>query len=136
MAKKLEPGLAGSHEAIVTEAMLASNVGSGTVSVFSTAMLVALLEGTAVALVQDALEEGQTTVGTAISVSHTAATPLGMKVRFFAELKAISPNGKGLTFRVRAEDEAGSIGEGSHERVIVNKEKFETRTLAKRQREA
>ena len=83
------------------------------------------MEGTAVASVQDALEEGQTTVGTRVDVAHLAATPCGMKVRFVTELTAISPNGKGLTFNVAAYDETGLIGEGVHERVVVNKEKFE-----------
>jgi fluoroacetyl-CoA thioesterase len=131
MSTKLVPGICKTTEITVTDAMLACNVGSGLVSVFSTAMMVAWMEGTAVALVQDALEAGQTTVGTGIDVTHVSATPLGMKVRFTAELTAVSHNGKGLSFKVAAHDEAGLIGEGTHERVVVNKEKFETRTMAK-----
>lgn len=68
------------------------------------------------ASVQDALEDGQTTVGTRVNVAHLAATPCGMKVRFVTELTAVSPNGKGLTFNVAAYDETGLIGEGVHER--------------------
>lgn len=131
MSNNLAPGMKGTTETIVTEAMLASAVGSGKVCVFSTAMMVAWMEGTAVDVVQPSLEEGQTTVGTGISVSHVAATPLGMKVRFTAEVTAVSPNGKGLSFNVAAYDETGLIGEGTHERVVVNKDKFESRTRDK-----
>lgn len=70
-------------------------------------------------------------MGTRVDVSHLAATPSGMKVRFFAELTAVSSNGKGLTFRVEAHDETGLIGQGVHERVVVNKEKFESRVRTK-----
>lgn len=131
MKKTLEAGLKGASEIIVSEDLLADRIGSGLVSVYSTAMMIAGMEGTAVATVQDALEEGQTTVGTRVNVAHLAATPCGMKVRFTAELTAVSPNGKGLTFKVEAHDEAGLIGEGLHERVVVHKEKFESRTQAR-----
>lgn len=131
MSNTITPGMNGTSETTVTEAMLASTVGSGKVSVFSTAMMVAWMEGTAVDVVQPSLEDGQTTVGTGISVSHVAATPQGMKVRFTAEVTAVSPNGKGLSFKVAAYDETGLIGEGTHERVVVNKDKFESRTRDK-----
>lgn len=131
MKKTLEAGLKGASEITVSEDLLADRIGSGLVSVYSTAMMIAGMEGTAVATVQDALEEGQTTVGTRVNVAHLAATPCGMKVRFTAELTAVSPNGKGLTFKVEAHDEAGLIGEGLHERVVVHKEKFESRTQAR-----
>ncbi len=131
MNNTITPGMNGTAETTVTEAMLASTVGSGKVSVFSTAMMVAWMEGTAVDVVQPHLEEGQTTVGTGINVSHVAATPQGMKVRFTAEVTAVSPNGKGLSFKVAAYDETGLIGEGTHERVVVNKDKFESRTRDK-----
>ena len=130
----LHIGLTGSRDATVTADMLASNVGSGTVAVFSTAMLVALLEGTAVNLVQELLDDGQTTVGTAINITHIAATPQDMEVHFFAELTGISANGKGLTFKVWARDAVDTIAEGSHQRVIVNKKTFEAKTVAKGQR--
>ena len=133
MSNTLTPGMSGTSETTVTEAMLACTVGSGTVSVFSTAMMVAWMEGTAVDVVQAKLEDGQTTVGTGITVSHVAATPLGMRVRFAAELTAVSANGKGLSFKVAAYDEAGLIGEGTHERVVVDREKFESRARAKGQ---
>lgn len=131
MKKKLEPGLSGTLEITVSEAMLACNVGSGLVDVFSTAMMIAWMEATAVATVQEILDHqglGMTTVGTNVDISHMAATPCGMKVIFTAELVGMSSNGKGLTFKVSARDEVGLIGEGLHERVVVHKEKFESRT--------
>lgn len=131
MKAALQPGLKGQTEITVSKELLASEVGSGLVTVYSTAMMIAGMEGTAVASVQGVLEEGQTTVGTRVNISHLAATPCGMKVRFATELTAVSPNGKGLTFSVAAYDEAGLIGEGVHERVVVNKEKFESRTRDK-----
>ena len=131
MKTALQVGLKGQSETVVGKELLASEVGSGLVTVYSTAMMIAGMEGTAVASVQDALEDGQTTVGTRVNVAHLAATPCGMKVRFVTELTAVSPNGKGLTFNVAAYDEAGLIGEGVHERVVVNKEKFQSRTRDK-----
>lgn len=131
MKKKLEPGLSATSEITVSESMLACNVGSGLVEVFSTAMMIAWMEATAVAAVQGVLDHeglGMTTVGTKVDISHMAATPCGMKVTFNAELVGMSSNGKGLTFKVSARDEVGLIGEGLHERVVVHKEKFESRT--------
>ncbi|WP_297825253.1 thioesterase family protein [uncultured Desulfovibrio sp.] len=133
MKAALQTGVKGQSEITVSKELLASEVGSGLVTVYSTAMMIAGMEATAVASVQDLLEEGQTTVGTRVDVAHLAATPCGMKVRFTTELTAVSPNGKGLTFAVAAHDEVGLIGEGVHERVVVNKEKFESRTRDKGQ---
>lgn len=132
MNEKLKPGLRGQSEIVVTEDLLANSVGSGLVSVLATVMMIAGMEGTAVDTVQPVLEEGYTTVGTHVDVSHEAATPLGMKVRFMAELLEVSANGKGLTFHVEAHDENGLIGQGTHKRVVVHKERFESRTSAKK----
>ena len=134
MKMELKAGLKGEQELAVTESQLARTVGSGQVAVFATPMMIAGIEGTAAASVQDALEEGQVTVGTLINMTHVAATPPGMKVRFVTELTSVSPNGRSLVFHVAAYDEAGLIGEGSHERVVVWKEKFEARALAKREK--
>lgn len=131
MKAELRVGITGTSEITVTKELLADHIGSGLVTVFSTAMMIAHMEGTAVATVQGCLDEGITTVGTMVNITHLAATPCGMKVRFEAELLEISPNGKGLTFRVTAHDEAGRIGEGTHGRVIVHREKFESRTQAR-----
>lgn len=132
MNEKLKPGLRGQSEFVVTEERLANSVGSGLVSVLATVMMIAGMEETAVATVQPALDKGYTTVGTHVDVSHEAATPLGMKVRFTAELLEVSANGKGLTFHVEAHDENGLIGRGTHRRVVVHKERFENRTRSKK----
>lgn len=124
-------GTQGHSELTVTEELLANKVGSGLVAVYATPMMIAGIEGTAAASVADELAEGQTTVGTHIDVSHVAATPPGMKVRFQTELVAIAPNGKVLTFAVEVYDEAGLIGKGTHDRALVDKQKFESRTMAK-----
>ena len=83
----MEIGTKGTAELTVTEELLANKVGSGLVAVYATPMMIAGLEGTAAASVADALEPGQTTVGCRMNVSHVAATPAGMKVRFETELK-------------------------------------------------
>lgn len=130
--ENLKPGLVYEFSRMVEDKDLASNVGSGIVSVFSTAMMVAGMEEAAVACVQSQFPEGYTTVGTHLDISHKASTPLGMAVKFRAVLTAISPNGKGLTFDVQAWDEVGEIGEGKHMRVIVEQKGFEEKTRNKR----
>ena len=131
MERALRPGIRGEMMHQVEPRHLASEVGSGLVSVFSTAMMIAGMEATAVESVQGLLAPGETTVGVHVDVAHKAATPLGMQVRFTSELLEVSANGKGLTFRVEARDEAGIIGEGLHRRVVVEKDKFEARAKAK-----
>lgn len=128
----LTTGMKGSRELTVTEDLLANKVGSGLVAVYATPMMIAGIEGTAAGSVADALDEGKTTVGIQMNVSHVAATPAGMKVRFETELTEIAPNGKVLTFRVAAYDEAGLIGEGTHQRAIVDKARFEAKAQAKK----
>ena len=113
----------------VTEEMLAKNVGSGTVSVFSTPELVLLLEKTALLALDGKLEAGNTTVGSGLDVTHLAATPIGMIVTCTA--KVVSVDGRKLTFEVTAEDEQESIATGIHIRFIVDAEQFQARADAK-----
>ena len=112
----MEIGIKGSYSHRVTEAQLANRVGSGLVAVFATPMMIAGIEKTAAESVQPYVGEGKTTVGTRVDVTHEAATPCGMEVRFETELTEISANGKLLTFRVAAYDAAGLIGQGTHQR--------------------
>lgn len=128
----MEAGIKGHYEFTVTEEQLAVNVGSGIVRVLATPMMVAAIEKTASESVAPRLAEGSTTVGTKIDVTHCAATPAGMKVHVETELTAVSPNGRGLTFHVAAYDEKGLIGEGTHERVVVYKDRFEQKAEAKK----
>ena len=114
----------------VEESKLACNVGSGAVEVFATPMMIALIEKCAAACVQDELPEGDATVGTLINVSHVAATPVGMKVSATATVTAVE--GRKICFSVKAEDECGLIGEGTHERVIIHIDRFNDKAKAKK----
>lgn len=126
----ISPGLIGEAKVSVTEANTAAAVGSGGVAVFATPMMIALMEKAALQAVQPHLGEGETTVGTLVNVSHTAATPLGMAVRAVARLERVE--GRRLFFTVEAFDEVEKIGEGTHERAVVNLERFTARTAQKR----
>ncbi|MBS7273697.1 MAG: thioesterase family protein [Bacteroidales bacterium] len=125
----LEPGLKGRQETVVTEDLLARNIGSGLVKVYATAMMIALIEKAAVYSVEPYLEEGQGTVGTHVNVSHCSATPLGMKV--WAETELIEIDRRKLVFKVAAYDERGLIGEGLHERFIIDNERFQAKADSK-----
>lgn len=125
----LEAGLKGQQEIIVTEEVTAKQVGSGTLPVFATPAMISLMENTAYKSVADYLEEGCGTVGTLMNVSHIAATPVGMKVTCETEL--VKVDGRALTFTVKAYDECGLIGEGTHERFIIVEEKFLAKTNGK-----
>lgn len=125
----IEVGLKGRAETVVTEQNTAAAVGSGLVPVFATPYMIALMEGAAVNATTSALEPGQGTVGTLLHVSHDAATPIGMRV--WAEATLTEVDRKRLTFEVVAYDEAGVIGKGTHERFIIDTEKFLAKTKAK-----
>ena len=100
----------------------AKEVGSGSLLVYATPCMVALMEGAACEAIQEALSDSQTTVGTELNIQHISATPVGLEVR--AEAEVIAVDGKVITFEVKAFDEAGEIGKGTHKRVIVNTQKF------------
>lgn len=124
-------GIKGHQETTVTQANVAVNVGSGAVKVFSTPSMVALLEKTALLSVAPYLEEGQSTVGTAINVTHISATPEGMLV--CADSEVIEVDRRRIVFKVKAYDKVGVIGEGTHERFIIDIDKFTARAEAKKQ---
>ena len=124
-------GIRGEKKFVVTEDRLASRVGSGIVNVFATPSMIAEIENTAAMSVQPELEEGKTTVGTSVNVSHVAATPQGMEVRIETELVEVAPNGRAMTFRVSCFDEAGLIGEGTHMRAVVDRARFEAKAQGK-----
>lgn len=126
---RLEPGLKGEQAIIVADEHTAPHVGSGVVPVLATPVMVNLLEAAALAAVEKLLPAGYQTLGTVLNVRHFAATPVGLEVRAFAELTAIE--GRTLTFALRAEDEIEAIGEGTHDRVVVNVARFEKRVKEK-----
>jgi len=127
----LNPGIKGHQEITVEEKDLAIHVGSGTVHVLATPMMIANMEYPWAASVEGLRGGGKTTVGVKVDVSHVAATPKGMKVTFDAELLEVSANGKILTFHVEAHDECGLIGEGTHQRAVVDRVRFDEKTQAK-----
>ncbi len=126
----MEIGAVASITVEVNKSNVAGNLGSGDVDVFATPSMVATMEHAAAKCVEKFLQEGQTTVGTYIAVSHIAATPIGMQVICYAEL--VSSEGKTLEFRVWGEDEYGPIGEGTHTRAIIHRERFLERVQAKK----
>lgn len=125
----MEIGITGVQTLTVTEDKTAKALGSGELAVFATPCMIALMENTAYKSVQPFLAEGQGTVGTLLNVRHVAATPVGMEVR--CETKLVEIDRKRLVFEVRAFDACGLIGEGSHERFIVDNQKFMQKTTAK-----
>lgn len=122
-------GLTGKAESQVVMENTAMRVGSGSVPVFATPMLVALMENAAINALADKLSPGQTTVGTVVEVKHLAATPIGMVVRAEAELTAVE--GSRLTFRVEAYDQKEKVGEGTHQRFILEHTRFLRKVEAK-----
>lgn len=127
----LKSGIRGVQELKVDESNSAKTVGSGTLGVLATPAMIALMEKTAWMSVQDELDDGCGTVGTLLNVTHDAPTPLGMTVRCESELIEVS--GRKLVFRVEAFDEVGKIGGGTHERFIVQNEKFQSKADKKGQ---
>lgn len=127
--KKLRIGLKTEVKAIVDDNMLASYFQSGLLDVFATPSMIAFMERAALQCVEPYLEEGYTTVGTKVDISHIASTPKGMEIIAKAEL--IEIEGRRLLFKVEAYDSVEKIGEGFHERFIVNKEKFIQKTYQK-----
>ena len=124
-------GIKGSADLLVTERLTAKEVGSGTVAVLATSMMIALMEKTCLLSVRSFLDEGQDTVGTQVHVSHTAATPVGMRVYCDSEL--IEIDRRRLVFRVTARDDAGVVGEGTHERFVIDTERFQAKAIARNQ---
>ena len=125
----LSTGIKGEKSVKVVYENTAAALGSGLLEVFATPAMIALMENTACSSVAGELGEGEGTVGTLLNVKHLSATPVGMTVRCESEL--IEVDRKRLVFDVKAYDDAGLIGEGIHERFIINNEKFMSKTQAK-----
>ncbi len=122
-------GIKGRAETVVTHANTAQAACSGALAVFGTPFLCALMEEAAWKSIAPYLEEGQSTVGTKLNISHDSATPVGMKV--WAESEVTEVDGKRLVLKVVAYDEKGRIGQGTHERFIVTDERFLAKTAKK-----
>ncbi len=107
----------------------AQEVGSGSLLVYATPCMVALMEGAACEAIEEAMDETKTSVGTELNIQHLSATPVGLEVR--AEALVTAVEGKTITFEVHAYDEAGEIGRGTHKRVIIPTQKFLDKAYAK-----
>ena len=130
MEYNLRIGMKAEKTELVTNDNTAMKYGSGGVAVYATPAMVGLMEGTCLAAVDPHLPEGMATVGTNLNIKHLAATPVGMRVRAIAELTEIA--GKKLSFTVKAYDDKELIGEGTHERYIIDLEKFLQKNEAKK----
>lgn len=118
----LQPGLSQELTFSVTPELTAKAVGSGTLEVLATPILIARMEQAAWTAVSPALEAGSGTVGTLMNVKHLSPTPVGMSVTCRAELTEVE--GRRLVFRVTAWDAAGPVGEGVHERAVIQNDRF------------
>lgn len=128
----LEAGIKGRKELVVTNELTAKEYASGDALVYATPALIALAEGTALESVKPYLEDGRSTVGTNVNISHLAATPVGMKVWCESELTEVDR--RRLVFRIDVYDECGKVAEGTHERFIIDSGKFQAKAEAKLQR--
>ena len=126
---QLPTGLTGIAELVVAEQHTAPRIGSGRIHVLATPVMINLIEAAALAAVEQSLPEEHQSLGTRLDISHIAATPVGMRVRATAEVLRVE--GRTIHLRVRAEDERELIGEGTHERVVVNVSRFDQRVQAK-----
>lgn len=122
MLQELKPGLTGTAETVVRETNTALAMGSGSLQVFATPCMVALMEQAACNAVDPCFNDSESSVGTLVNITHDAATALGKKVTATATL--VEVQGRKLVFEVTAADEDKQIGNGRHERFIINKEKF------------
>ncbi len=118
----LEKGLKGRQEMTVAAQDTAKALGSGELNVFATPALIALIEKTAWQSIASELPEGTGSVGTKLAISHLSATPVGMKV--WCETELIEIDRRRLVFQAEVFDEAGKIGEGTHERFLVQNQSF------------
>ena len=122
-------GMKGEVSTLVEREDTAKEVGSGSLLVYATPCMVALMEGAACEALGDALGDDKTTVGTELNIQHISATPVDLEVR--AEAVVTEVDGKVITFEIHAFDEAGEIGKGTHKRVIVPVQKFLDKAYSK-----
>jgi predicted thioesterase len=126
---QVKPGLTGTAELVVGEEHTAPSIGSGRVRVLATPVMINLIEAASLKAVEHLLPPGHQSLGTRLDVKHYAATPVGMKIKATAEV--VKVEGRLIYFVVKAEDEKEPIGDGTHERVVVNVERFDKRVQKK-----
>ncbi|MBO5746107.1 MAG: thioesterase family protein [Clostridia bacterium] len=126
---EIKVGLIGEVKEKVCDGNTAKEVGSGSLEVFATPAMIALMEKASCVALEGYIDEGTTTVGTKVDIEHVAATPLGMTVTVRSTVTEV--DGRRICFAVEAFDEAGLIGKGNHERFVVFSEKFMAKTNSK-----
>jgi predicted thioesterase len=129
LTAQIRPGIAGRAELVVGEEHTAPRVGSGRIHVLATPVMINLIEAAALAAVERLLPAGHQSLGTRLELRHIAATPVGMRVMASAEVTKVE--GRTIAFRVEARDERELIGDGTHERVVVNVTRFDERVQKK-----
>jgi fluoroacetyl-CoA thioesterase len=129
--EKIVAGLRGSASLVVSEEHTAPSIGSGKVRVLATPVMINLIEAAALDAIEHRLAAGYQSLGTRLDVRHIAATPVGMRVTATAEVLRV--DGRTVNFRVEARDERELIGDGTHDRVVVNVAKFDQRVQRKLQ---
>lgn len=122
-------GMKAKVSSLVEKEDTAQQVGSGSLLVYATPCMAALMEGAACEAIAEAVPEDQTTVGIELNLQHTAATPVGLEVWAEAEVTAVE--GKVISFQIQAFDEAGQIGAATHKRALVNSQRFLDKTYSK-----
>jgi fluoroacetyl-CoA thioesterase len=125
----IRPGLSGTADLVVAPEHTAPRVGSGRIAVLATPVMINVIEAAALAAVEHLLPAGHQSLGIHLDVRHFAATPVGLKVTATAEVTAVE--GRTITFRVEARDEGEVIGDGTHQRVVVNVSRFDERVQRK-----
>ena len=131
---RISPGLIGSSEIVVGPEHTAPFVGSGRIAVLATPVMINVIEAAALAAVEHLLPSGHQSLGIKLDVSHTAATPIGLRVTATAEVVQIE--GRTITFQVQARDDFEVIGGGTHRRVVVSVERFDERVQRKLRNQA
>ncbi len=129
LSGQLRSGMAGEAELVVGEEHTAPRVGSGKVHVLATPVMINVIEAAALAAVERFLPAGYQSLGTVLSVRHIAATPVGMRIR--ATAKVTKVDGRTIFFTVSVLDDKELVGDGTHERVVVNVAKFDERVQRK-----
>lgn len=125
----LRIGMKGEASVVVGDEHTAPRIGSGRIAVLATPVMINLMEAAALEAIEGGLANGHQSLGTRLDITHVAATPVGMRVTATAEVVAL--DGRAVTLRVEARDERELIGEGTHERVVVNVARFDARVQAK-----
>jgi len=129
LSAQLRSGMTGEARLLVGEEHTAPSIGSGKVHVLATPVMINVIEAAALDAVERFLPAGYQSLGTVLSVRHIAATPVGMRVRATARITKV--DGRTIFFSVSVADDKELVGDGTHERVVVNVAKFDERVQRK-----